>query len=62
MSCTRNLGMLQPEASAYFPDTAGLLAPSADGRLFPLFEWWGARRYRRHPQRAALAQQQSLRT
>lgn len=33
--------------------------PLPDYRLFPLYEWWGARYYRRHPQRAALAQQRS---
>lgn len=33
--------------------------PPLDYRLFPFYEWWGARHYRRHPQRAALAQQRS---
>ena len=34
--------------------------PLPDYRLFPFYEWWGKRYYRRHPQRAAVAQQRSL--
>lgn len=33
--------------------------PSLDYRLFPLQEWWGGHSYRRHPQRAAQAQERS---
>lgn len=33
--------------------------PLIDYRLFPLHEWWGGRYYRRHPQRAVLAQERS---
>jgi len=29
--------------------------PSLDFRLFPLFEWWGRRYYRRHPERPGIA-------
>lgn len=36
-----------------------VMPPSMDYRLFPIYEWWGARYYRRHPQRAALAQERS---
>lgn len=36
-----------------------IMPPSLDYRLFPLQEWWGGRYYRRHPQRAALAQERS---
>ena len=46
--------------AAYQRHRPWLVAPPLDYRLFALFEWWGARHYRRHPQRAALAQQQSL--
>lgn len=34
-------------------------APSLDFRLFPLFEWWGRRYYRRHPERPAIAHTRS---
>lgn len=45
-----------PEFDAYRP---WLAKPLPDYHLFPFYEWWAERHYRRHPQRAALAQERS---
>ena len=45
-----------PEFDAHRP---WLSKPLPDYRLFPFYEWWAERHYRRHPQRATLAQKRS---